>query len=98
MQEADKLRQRGLQQNDQRLLSQAEQYERRALALYQQRVQQFEKRNLTANTRPQATRTPTNSRRSTATPRTRSAPSRSAPQRSSRRTSSWWRWSRIGRR
>ena len=40
--EADRLRQRGLQQKDQRLLDQAERYERRSLAAYQQRVQYFE--------------------------------------------------------
>jgi hypothetical protein len=40
---AQKLRAAGLEKNDQKMLDQAEQYERRAMDYYTKRVQQFEK-------------------------------------------------------
>lgn|GEM_PF-4138653 len=43
---AGQLRQQGLEKKDPRLLDQAEQYERKALAAYQQRVKRFERTNL----------------------------------------------------
>lgn len=75
--EAQRIRQQGLQQKDQRLLDRAEQYERRALAAYQQRVQYFERQRIgttvvptDASGAPVRTRTqPTTRSRSTPSPR-----------------------------
>ncbi|OHB76228.1 MAG: hypothetical protein A2W31_00425 [Planctomycetes bacterium RBG_16_64_10] len=91
MAEAAKLRERGLQQRDQRLLQQAEQYERRALAAYQQRVQQFEQRSFDLGTQQPAAKSPTNSRPSPP-PGARTQQSTKRVQRSTSNTNPWRRW------
>lgn len=73
MAQAAKIREEGLAKNDQKLLDQAEQYERQALAYYLQRVQQLENYKVTggqANTPPAQT-APRG--RSSAVPRTRTS-------------------------
>ncbi|MEO2045914.1 MAG: hypothetical protein ABGX16_05010 [Pirellulales bacterium] len=51
MAHATKLRQQGLQNKDQKLLDQAEQYERQAITAYQRRIKQFEKTELNLEAR-----------------------------------------------
>jgi hypothetical protein len=51
MAHATKLRQQGLQNKDQKLLDQAEQYERQAIVAYQRRIKQFEKTELNSEAR-----------------------------------------------
>jgi hypothetical protein len=51
MAHATKLRQQGLQNKDQKLLDQAEQYERQAIVTYQRRIKQFEKTELNSEAR-----------------------------------------------
>lgn len=100
--QADKIRQQGLQKKDQRLLDQAERYERQAMAAYQQRVKQFEVRNIGTTGRQPAARTPAQQRNyappRNATPQRRQArpQQRSTRKTSSRKTSSRksWDWLR----
>ena len=74
---AESLRQRGLQANDQKLLQQAEQYERRAMAQYEQSIKYFDQRSaqLENNTKSRATnaktQAPTRNTRPTRTTRQR---------------------------
>ncbi len=96
LKQADQLRQRGLQSKDQRVLDQAERYERQAMAAYQQRIKYFEGRNLGTPTKQPAARTPT-PRRSYTTPRNATPQRQQArPQRSTRKTKSRksWDWLR----
>jgi hypothetical protein len=76
MAHATKLRQQGLQNKDQKLLDQAEQYERQAIAAYRGRIQQFEKTNLDSEVRGKIPSRAENSKsyqgkQSTAKPQTR---------------------------
>ncbi len=70
---ANKLRQNGLTKNDQKILDQASQYERQALAAYQSRVEQFEKvlqsTGTTTSAQPanSTTRAPSKNRKTTPT-------------------------------
>ncbi len=68
---AAKIREQGLSKNDQKLLDQAEQYERRALEYYQKRVQQFEQANVSAEstTAPREAAQPRRSSRSSSSSR-----------------------------
>jgi hypothetical protein len=98
LKQADRIRQQGLQRKDQRLLDQAERYERQAMAAYEQRIKQFEGRNLgnMGNSNQPSARTPA-TRRSSAPPRNTTPQRRQAqPQRSTRRTQSRksWDWLR----
>jgi hypothetical protein len=95
--QANAIRQQGLQKKDQRLLDQAERYERQAMAAYQQRVKYFEGRTIGSTTQQPAARTPT--RQQTYTPPRKTTPPRQARptrQRSTRRTNSRqpWDWLR----
>lgn len=92
--QAERLRQSGLAKKDQRLLDQAERYERKALAAYQQRVRQFEKFKFNADA-SRAARSSNGARRG-ATPRTPARSSSGRRQRSTRRTSPWQQWSWNG--
>lgn len=98
LRQADRIRQQGLQRKDQRLLDQAERYERQAMAAYEQRIKQFEGRNLgnMGNSNQPSAQTPP-TRRSSAPPRNTTPQRRQAqPQRSTRRTQSRksWDWLR----
>jgi hypothetical protein len=75
---AAKIREKGLASNDQKLLDQAEDYERRSLAYYQKRVEQFEKASISSGTSQKSVKQP-----SRPTSRPTSQPTRS---RSSSRT------------
>ena len=87
---AAQLRRQGLEKKDQRLLDQAEQYERKALAAYQGRVKLFEKTNLNPGS---GERVPTAVKNSPST--TRPQPrQRSSRKRSSRSAKSAWSWLR----
>jgi hypothetical protein len=96
LKQADQLRQRGLQSKDQRVLDQAERYERQAMAAYQQRIKHFEGRNLGTPTKQPAARTP--APRRSYTPSRNATPQRqqARPQRSTRKTKSRksWDWLR----
>ncbi len=83
--QAAKIREQGLAKNDQKLLDQAEQYERQALDYYQKRCQQFEKASISVESttvpagvsqpprvnRPTSPPNPTPPSRSTSRTRTR---------------------------
>ncbi len=103
LKQADQLRQRGLQSKDQRVLDQAERYERQAMAAYQQRIKYFEGRNLGTPTKQPAARTPATRRgyapsRNATPQRQQARPQRqqARPQRSTRKTKSRksWDWLR----
>jgi hypothetical protein len=61
---AAKIREKGLADNDQKLLDQAERYERAALAEYQKKCQQFERMSVIDNTPERSRRAPTPARSS----------------------------------
>ena len=59
---AAKLRQAGLKKNDQKMLDQAEQYERQSLAWYEKRIAQFESVNVATGVSKSSSRKPTPAR------------------------------------
>ena len=97
LKQADQLRRRGLQSKDQRVLDQAERYERQAMAAYEQRIKQFEGRELGNMGTKSSARTPAPGRSYAPQRKVTPKQQQARPQRATRRTKSRkssWDWLR----